>query len=135
MSIDNHSTFIGRIGAVPEAIGTTSGLKFRLGTDHFNGQTKQKETIWVPLVAWGKDADLLRQFGTVGRQLAIEAEYRPREYEVQSPQGPQKRIDHQFVVQSIKLLAEGRNQGQFSGPVTSGFAEQPAPVSNNDPWG
>lgn len=135
MSVDNHCTFIGRVGAAPEPIGTTGGLKFRLGTDHFNGQTKQKETIWVPFTAWGRQADVIRQFGTVGRQLLISAEYRPREYEAQTPQGPQKRTDHQFVVQEVKLLAEGRQaQGQFSGPPTSGFAAGPEPAPN-DPWG
>lgn len=133
MSIDNHCTFIGRVGAVPEPIGTSGGLKVRLGTDHFNGQTKQKETIWVPLVAWGRDADLLRQFGTVGRQLLISAEYRPREYDAQTPQGPQKRIDHQFVIREVKLLAESTRQQGFSGPPTSGFDQNPQP--NNDPWG
>lgn len=129
MSLDNRCSFIGRMAAPPEPLGPT-GVKFRLGTDAWNGQTKQKETVWVPFVAWGKDADLLKQYGTVGRQIAIEAEYKPREYEAPGPNGgaPQKRLDPQFLVRSVKLLAESNRQQQqgFSAPAGA-FANAPEP--------
>lgn len=127
MSLDNSATFVGRMAALPEPLGTT-GVKFRLGVDKWNKQ-QGKSTVWVPFVAWGKDADLVRQHVSVGRQIAIRAEYDPREYEWPANSG-QKRLDPQFRVLEIKLLAESqRNAGQFSGdPVTN-----PTPDPTHEP--
>src|SRR5258706_3681584 len=105
MSLDNESRFIGRMAAAPDPLGPT-GVKFRIGCDAWNGQTKQREVVWIPLVAWGKDADLVKQHVPVGRQIEVRAEYRPREYDYQG----QKRLDPQFVVKEIKLLAESNKQ-------------------------
>lgn len=132
-SLDQSCKFIGRIAAPPEPLGPT-GVKFRIGVDDWNGQTKQKETVWIPMVAWGRDADLIKQYGSVGRQVAIEAKYKPREYEAPGPQGPQKRLDPQFVIQGIKLLAESTRQTQ----PASGFPEptppDPTPNGSGYSW-
>jgi len=130
MSLDNESRFIGRMAAAPDPLGAT-GVKFRIGTDMWDGQQKKRVTIWVPLVAWGKDADLVRQHVSVGRQIEVRAEYRPREYE----QNGQKRLDPQFIVKEIKLLAESNRQaGQFSGPQPS-YEPDPNVPDNSSPWG
>ena len=125
MSLDNHSTFIGRMAGAPDPLGQ-NGVKFRIGVEHWDKQNG-KSTIWIPLVAWGKDAELVKQHVSVGRQIAVEAEYRPREYEWPAGSGT-KRLDPQFVVRTIKLLAESQKQaGVFSGP---GSFDQDAPDGN-----
>lgn len=109
MSLDNEARFIGRMAAAPDPLGQ-NGVKFRLGVDMWSKQAG-KTTVWVPCVAWGKDADTVKQHVSVGRQIEVRAEYAPREYEWPAGSG-QKRLDPQFVVREIKLLAESNRQQQ-----------------------
>jgi len=133
MSLDNEAKFIGRMAGPPDPLGQ-SGVKFRIGVDQWSKQ-QGKTTAWVPLVAWGKDADLVKQHVSVGRQIAVRAEYSPREYEWPAGSGT-KRLDPQFRVTEIKLLAESsKHAGQFTGPVGSGFdQDDPGPPQPASPW-
>ena len=72
----NRVTLIGRLTRDPEikTVGGTSVCNFSLATNRTyvsNGE-KKEETHFFDCDVWGKLADVLKQYATKGKQLAIE---------------------------------------------------------------
>ena len=104
------NVFVGRMTADAEDI-SGDGVKFRLACDTYFAKSKQ--TTFVPCVAFGKDAETIKNFGGKGRQIGINAEYRTREFTYSSgPRPGEKGYDHSFVVQKVWLLGSGKQDGQ-----------------------
>lgn len=103
-----HVTLIiGRVGADPKPLGQ-SGCSFSVATDDWNGATKERETTWSRLVAFGKTAETATKYVTKGRMIAARCRYQVREYEVNG----EKRVDHSFLVDNLELLPDGTKQKQ-----------------------
>ncbi len=84
----NKVILIGRLGGDPEDRVTASGTRvsnFRLATDLFrpgNGDgAAQRTTEWHRIVAFGKLAELCKQYLCKGRQVCVEGTLQTRSWE------------------------------------------------------
>ena len=112
MSGVNKAFLIGNLGANPEVRSTQGGqtvANLRLATTEKwtdrNGQ-KQEQTEWHNVVVWGKQAEIVGQYLTKGRQIYVEGRIRTRQW--QDQQG-QKRYTTEIVAQRVQMLG-GRSE-------------------------
>lgn len=98
----NSCVFVGRVGQDPQPIGQV-GMRLSIAVDDYNASTKQRETIWVPLVVFGKQADTVRNYVSKGRRIAVQCRFNIRESEYQG----QTRKEPQFIVERLDLLDGG----------------------------
>lgn len=103
----NTAHFTGRVGQDPQPLGQ-NGVRFSLAVDDYNSAKKERETTWVPCVAFGKQAEFISQYVNKGRLVEVTARYATREYEYQG----EKRKDHNFVVDRISPLGPGPDRQQ-----------------------
>jgi single-strand DNA-binding protein len=107
MSGVNRVILIGNLGANPEMRFTQGGqavANLRLATTEKwtdkSGQ-KQEATEWHRVVVWGKQAEIVGQYLTKGRQVFIEGSIRTRQW--QDQQG-QKRFTTEVVARNVQML-------------------------------
>ena len=123
MSGVNRVFLIGNLGANPEVRSTQGGqtvANLRLATTERwtdrNGQ-KQEQTEWHNVVVWGKQAEIVGQYLTKGRQIYVEGRIRTRQW--QDQQG-QKRYTTEVVAQRVQMLGgrpdSGREDMGATGP-------------------
>ncbi|MGH7740481.1 MAG: single-stranded DNA-binding protein [Candidatus Eiseniibacteriota bacterium] len=112
MSGVNKVILVGNLGANPEMRHTQGGqtvANLRLATTERwtdkNGQ-KQEATEWHRVVVWGKQAEIVGQYLTKGRQVYIEGSIRTRQW--QDQQG-QKRYTTEVVARNVQMLG-GRGE-------------------------
>ena len=103
----NKVILVGNLGANPEVRSTQGGqmvANLRLATTERwtdkNGQ-KQEQTEWHRVVVWGRQAEIVSQYLTKGRQIYVEGRIRTRQW--QDQQG-QKRFTTEIVAQNIQML-------------------------------
>ena len=89
-ALRNKVQLIGHLGQDPEITTLESGnklAKFSLATSetykNASGQ-KVEDTQWHQVVAWGKLADLVENYLTKGKQVAVEGKLTHRSYETQA---------------------------------------------------
>ena len=86
-ALKNSVQLIGHLGQDPEIVTLESGsklAKFTIATsDSYKNAKGEKveDTQWHNIVAWGKTADVVENFLTKGKQVAIEAKLTHRAYE------------------------------------------------------
>jgi single-strand DNA-binding protein len=116
----NKVILIGNLGANPElryTAGQQAVANLRLATTERwtdkNGQ-KQEATEWHRVVVWGKQAEIVGQYLTKGRQVYIEGSIRTRQW--QDQQG-QKRFTTEIVARNVQMLGsrEGGRPGDEAG--------------------
>ncbi|MBI1798917.1 MAG: single-stranded DNA-binding protein [Candidatus Eisenbacteria bacterium] len=112
MSGVNKVILIGNLGANPEMRTTQGGqvvANLRIATTERwtdkSGQ-KQEATEWHRVVVWGKQAEIVGQYLTKGRQVFIEGGIRTRQW--QDQQG-QKRYSTEIVARNVQMLG-GRGE-------------------------
>ena len=115
MSGVNRVFLIGNLGANPEVRSTQGGqtvANLRLATTERwtdrNGQ-KQEQTEWHNVVVWGKQAEIVGQYLTKGRQIYVEGRIRTRQW--QDQQG-QKRYTTEVVAQRVQMLGGRPDSGR-----------------------
>ncbi len=108
----NKVILIGNLGANPElryTQGQQAVANLRLATTEKwtdkSGQ-KQEATEWHRVVVWGKQAEIVGQYLTKGRQVYVEGRIRTRQW--QDQQG-QKRFTTEVVAQNVQMLG-GRGE-------------------------
>lgn len=86
-TLRNKVQLIGNLGNDPEIINLESGkklAKFSIATNetykNAHGE-KVTDTQWHNLVAWNKTADIIEQYVTKGKEIAIEGKLTSRSYE------------------------------------------------------
>jgi single-strand DNA-binding protein len=111
MSGVNKVILVGNLGANPEMRFTQGGqsvANLRLATTERwtdkNGQ-KQEATEWHRVVVWGKQAEIVGQYLTKGRQVYIEGRIRTRQWQ---DQAGQKRYTTEIVAQNVQMLGKRR---------------------------
>mgnify|MGYP001332612990 CR=1 FL=1 len=95
----NSITIVGRTTADIELKTTTSGKQvanFTLANSGMNDNTN-----FIDVVAWGKAAEILAQYSTKGKQLAITGRLTTRQYE---DKDGKKRKQTEVVVNDFQLL-------------------------------
>lgn len=109
----NRCQFIGNVGVTPEVKGTQDAgkiAKFRIAcTERRNGRDGQtiEVTEWVPIVAWGKLADIAERYVEKGAQVFVEGRLRTREW---TDQNGNKRYTTEIVADNIQLLGKPAKQ-------------------------
>ena len=103
----NKVILIGNLGANPElryTAGQQAVANLRIATTERwtdkSGQ-KQEATEWHRVVVWGKQAEIVGQYLTKGRQVFIEGSIRTRQW--QDQQG-QKRFTTEIVARNVQML-------------------------------
>ena len=103
----NKVQLIGNLGNDPEIITLESGrklAKFSLATNEnykdSNGN-KQSRVDWHSLVAWGKTAEIVEQYITKGKEIAVEGKLTTRNYETKKGEN---RYVTEVVVNEILML-------------------------------
>ena len=101
----NKVILIGRLTRDPElkTIGETSVAKFSLavGSSYKKGNEKVDETSFFECEVWGKLADVLGQYATKGKQIAIEGKLKQ---ETWSSQDGKKASKVKIRVENFQLL-------------------------------
>ena len=128
----NKAILIGRLGKDPELKYTPSGkavCNFTLATnERWTGADGQKNetTTWHNVVAWGKQAELLKEYLSKGREVYIEGRIDNRTYDKKD--GTKGYIS-EVIVQNFQFIG-GRGDAAPSGPSSSG--SQPSPPTPED---
>jgi single-strand DNA-binding protein len=133
MSGVNKVILVGNLGANPEMRFTQGGqavANLRLATTERwtdkNGQ-KQEATEWHRIVVWGKQAEIVGQYLTKGRQVYVEGSIRTRQW--QDQQG-QKRYTTEIVARNVQMLG-----GRGERPAEEVAATVPADDSMTSDFG
>jgi len=114
MSGVNKVILVGNLGANPEMRFTQGGqavANLRIATTEKwtdrNGQ-KQEATEWHRVVVWGKQAEIVGQYLTKGRQVFVEGRIRTRQWQDQSGQ---KRYTTEITAQNVQMLGSRGGAG------------------------
>jgi single-strand DNA-binding protein len=138
----NKAILIGNLGRDPELRYTPSGravVSFPLATtDQWTGQDGQRneKTVWHNIVAWGKQAEVMKEYLRKGRQVYVEGRIDNRSYEKKDGSG--KAYISEVVVQNFQFLggrpenAGGRTETEA--PPTSEAPEGAASVDDDLPF-
>jgi len=118
----NKVILLGNLGKDPDLRYTPSGkavATFSLATSERwtsqDGQ-KQENTTWHNIVAWGKQAETMKEYLTKGRQVYIEGRIANRSYE--DKEGNKKYIS-EVVVQSFSFIGNRGSSGNGGGQTAS----------------
>lgn len=108
MSLRNKVTLIGFTGKDVEVVKfENGGMKASVSlatSDHYTNAKGEKveETQWHNLVAFGKIADIMRQYVTKGKEIAVEGKLTYRSYD--DKEGNKRQVT-EIRVDEILLLA------------------------------
>jgi single-strand DNA-binding protein len=86
-TLRNKVQLIGNLGNDPEIITMDSGkklAKFSLATNEtYKNQQGERvtDTQWHNVVAWGKTAEIIEQYVTKGKEVAVEGKLTSRSYD------------------------------------------------------
>jgi single-strand DNA-binding protein len=111
----NKAILIGNLGKDPELKYTPGGqavANFSLATtEKWTGQDGQKneKTTWHNIVAWGKQAELVKEYLRKGRQVYIEGRIDNRSYDKKDGSG--KGYISEVIVQNIQFLGSRPDAG------------------------
>lgn len=123
----NKAILIGRLGKDPELRYTPGGkavATFTMATsDYWTGEDGQKKesTVWHNIVAWGKQAEVIKEYMAKGRMLYVEGRIQNRSYD---DKDGNKRYISEVVVQNFQFL--GDRGGEGGGRTSGGGGSQPA---------
>ncbi|HOP07413.1 MAG TPA: single-stranded DNA-binding protein [candidate division Zixibacteria bacterium] len=114
----NKAILIGRLGKDPELRYTQSGkavASFSLATsERWKGQDgqMQESTTWHNIVAWGRQAELAKEYLSKGREVYIEGRIQNRSYD---DKDGNKRYISEVITQTIQFLGGRGDSGGGSG--------------------
>ncbi|WP_370175615.1 single-stranded DNA-binding protein [Leeuwenhoekiella palythoae] len=108
-TLKNKVQLIGNLGNDPEIVNLDSGkklAKFSIATNETYKNNKGErvtDTQWHNVVAWGKTAEVIENYVTKGKEVAIEGKLTSRSYETK--QG-EKRYLTEIVCNELLLLGK-----------------------------
>lgn len=108
-TLRNKVQLIGNLGNDPEIVNLDSGkklAKFSIATNETYKNNKGErvaDTQWHNVVAWGKTAEVIENYVTKGKEVAIEGKLTSRSYETK--QG-EKRYLTEIVCNELLLLGK-----------------------------
>ena len=113
-NLRNKVQLIGNLGNDPEMTVLENGkkvIRFSLATNenYKNAQgEKVQSTEWHNMVAWGKTAEIIEQYASKGKKIAIEGKLTTRSYE--STEGEKRYITEVIVSEVLLLGAKDENR-------------------------
>ena len=108
-SLKNKVQLIGHIGQTPEIFTFDGGNKkasFSIATNSSyknKAGDKVEDTQWHNIVAYGKTADIIENFVTKGKEVAIEGKLNTRSYEGKDGE---KRYITEIILSELVLLGK-----------------------------
>lgn len=109
----NRAILIGRLTKDPELRYTPSGVattSFTLAVDRpFTNQNGDRETDFLPIVTWRKQAENCANYLSKGRLVAVEGRIQTRSYENSNGQ---RVYVTEVVADSVKFLESGRSDNK-----------------------
>ena len=114
----NVIMLLGRLGADPESRSTAGGTpvcNFRLATDE--GRGEDKRTSWHTCVAFGKTAELVREYLRKGDQAHLQGRLQYREWEKDG----QRRITAEIVVDRVTFVGGKSDRASNNGGGGYGY--------------
>jgi len=132
----NKAILIGNLGKDPELKYTPGGqavATFSLATtDRWTGQDGQKNerTVWHNIVAWGKQAELVKEYLHKGRQVYIEGRIDNRSYDKKDGSG--KGYISEVVLQNIQFLGSKSEASSSSASADAPSAPPPEGSAGGD---
>lgn len=137
----NKAILLGNLGKDPELRYTPAGkavATFSIATsERWTGADGQKNenTTWHNIVAWGKQAEVMKEYLAKGKQVYLEGRISNRSYE--DKDGAKKYIS-EVIVQNFSFVgnksdnAGGGNNGSGSGPKDQGSHQPPLNEDDDD---
>ncbi|MBC3888460.1 single-stranded DNA-binding protein [Acetobacterium paludosum] len=123
----NKVILVGRLTRDPDVKNTTTGkavATFTLAVDRrFKNKDGQKEADFVPIVVWGKQAEIAGQYLSKGSQIGVSGRLQVRSYDAQDGQ---RRYVTEVVADEISFLSSSRKDSTGGNPQAS------APRSDNN---
>ena len=123
----NKVILVGRLTRDPEVKNTTTGkavATFTLAVDRrFKNKDGQKEADFVPIVVWGKQAEIAGQYLSKGSQIGVSGRLQVRSYDAQDGQ---RRYVTEVVADEINFLSSSRKDS------TGGYQQPSTPRSDNN---
>ncbi len=119
----NKVTLIGRVTKEIEVKYTSQGTafaSFSLAVDRKKDKDGNKQTDFIPCVAWSKLAEVIGQYVHKGNRLAVDGRLQSRQYESNG----QKRTAYDVVVNDIDFLEPKSNQQGQQKPSQQDWDEQ-----------
>lgn len=126
----NKVILVGRLTRDPEMKTTAGGRSvttFTLAIDRrFKNKDGQKEADFIPVVVWGKPAELAAQYLSKGRMAGVCGRMQVRSYDGNDGQ---KRYVTEVVADELNFLPSGERSGQ-----SAGYQQAPAaqPVNSDN---
>jgi single-strand DNA-binding protein len=134
----NKAILIGRLGKDPELRYTSSGkavANFTIATNERwtsqDGQ-KQESTTWHNIVAWGRQAEVIKEYLGKGRQVYIEGRIDNRSYDDKEGN---KRYISEVIVQNFQFIGDRGDSGGGGSYDRSDNNQQSASVPPEPPSG
>jgi len=118
----NKAILLGRLGKDPELRYTPSGkavASFTLATsERWQGQDGQKNesTTWHNIVAWGRQAEVIKEYLAKGREVYIEGRISNRSYDDKEGN---KRYISEVVVQNFSFVGGRGDAGSGGGGAST----------------
>jgi len=127
----NKVILIGRTTADPEVKYTQSGVAlatFRLAVDRgFKNQQGERETDFIPITCWRRQAEIVGEYLKKGRLVAVEGRLQSRNFQTQDGQ---KRTAYDVVADFVQFLESrgsgGGDSGSGGGGAPRGGSQRPA---------
>jgi single-strand DNA-binding protein len=123
----NRVVLIGRLTKDPELKYTNSGIavaSFTLAVERPKSQNREKETDFINIVVWQKQAEACAQYLVKGRLAAVDGRLQIRTYE--NREGQKVRVA-EVVAESVRFLERGDSGGQGASNT-----QQPKPARQYD---
>jgi single-strand DNA-binding protein len=117
MASMNLVVLVGRVVGPPELRYTPGGkgvAQFTIAVDRTRGgkNGQEKETDFIPIVAWERLAEICNEYLTKGKLVSIQGALRTRTYETQDGQ---KRKAFEVVASEMQMLSTGEQRGSSEG--------------------
>jgi len=111
----NKVILVGRLTRDPDVKTTTSGktvATFTLAVDRrFKNKDGQKEADFVPIVVWGKQAEIVDQYLSKGSQIGISGRLQVRSYDDKEGQ---RRYATEVIAEEVNFIGGNKDRGSQS---------------------
>ena len=105
----NKAIIVGRLVRDPEVRYTQTGkvvATFTLAVDRYTGQDGKKEADFIPVVVWGKIAEICGNSLTKGQKVLVDGRIQTRSYEAKDGS---KRYVTEIIAGSVEFLERRQN--------------------------
>ena len=137
----NKVVLIGRLTRDPELRYTSSNIpsaRFSLAVDRpFTSQSGERETDFINIVVWRKQAENVKNYLSQGSQVAIDGRIQTRSYDGEDGK---KRYVTEVIADNVQFLDSKGSRETFNNSeneiTPSSFSEQPTQTTDikNDPF-